>query len=117
RDSGVVVASGVWACLVVCDLCDLFGADNGVDGSTAEEGSGGGLCCGERQCSGILEPSPSLRGDTVFADSDLANQGKQAPNSNISSLGLEIQVSDEQKARMEANRLKALERAAARART
>ncbi|KAI7993999.1 hypothetical protein LOK49_LG11G00146 [Camellia lanceoleosa] len=66
-------------------------------------------------------PSPALHGDSAATDTtshhtpvkDLPNQVNQAPD-NMSSISRDLQVSEEQKARMEANRLKALERAAAR---
>ncbi|CAL5430219.1 unnamed protein product [Camellia sinensis] len=69
-------------------------------------------------------PSPALHGDSAATDTtshhtpvkDLPNQVNQAPD-NMSSISRDLQVSEEQKARMEANRLKALERAAARARS
>ncbi|KAG5531782.1 hypothetical protein RHGRI_026414 [Rhododendron griersonianum] len=71
---------------------------------------------------GTDELSPAIRSDAVATDhissrhrsmDDISNQA----NETRDSITREIQVSEEQKARMEANRLKALEKAAARARS
>ncbi|XP_024933782.3 uncharacterized protein LOC107429616 [Ziziphus jujuba] len=62
----------------------------------------------------IEEPSQTLQSDTVPAE-ELPNQASNDKNSGSSSS--ESQITEEQKARMEANRLKALEKAAARARS
>ncbi|KAF7132281.1 hypothetical protein RHSIM_Rhsim09G0078300 [Rhododendron simsii] len=70
---------------------------------------------------GTDELSPAMRSDVVATDhissrhrsmDDISNQA----NETRDSITREIQVSEEQKARMEANRLKALEKAAARVR-
>lgn len=70
----------------------------------------------------VQELSPAIHSDAVATDhissrhsamDDLSNQ----VNETWDSITREIQVSEEQKARMEANRLKALEKAAARARS
>ncbi|KAH7516670.1 hypothetical protein FEM48_Zijuj10G0159800 [Ziziphus jujuba var. spinosa] len=62
----------------------------------------------------IDEPSQTLQSDTVPAV-ELPNQASNDKNSGSSSS--ENQITEEQRARMEANRLKALEKAAARARS
>ncbi|GFZ14467.1 zinc knuckle (CCHC-type) family protein [Actinidia rufa] len=70
------------------------------------------------------EPSTALHGETVVTDisshqtsmEDLTNEANPVPI-NISSISRENQISEEQKSRMEANRLKALERATSRGRS
>ncbi|CAK9143900.1 unnamed protein product [Ilex paraguariensis] len=67
------------------------------------------------------EPSQALQDENVAADiSSDCNSIKESPNEAQvckPSSSTDIHVSEEQKARIEANRLKALERAAARARS
>ncbi|KAA8532315.1 hypothetical protein F0562_032348 [Nyssa sinensis] len=64
------------------------------------------------------EPSTTLHGDTVAAEfsdhSSVKELPNQAPNNTAASSSGEINISEEQRARMEANKIKALERAAAR---
>ncbi|XP_048318703.2 uncharacterized protein LOC107429588, partial [Ziziphus jujuba] len=62
----------------------------------------------------VDEPSQTLQSDAVPAE-ELPNQASNDKNSGSSSS--ENQITEEQKARMEDNRLKALEKAAARARS
>ncbi|KAL5760621.1 hypothetical protein ACOSP7_019134 [Xanthoceras sorbifolium] len=57
------------------------------------------------------EPSRALQSDMVAAD-----VSRKISASNAGSSSNEVQITEEQRARMEANRLKAMERAAARAR-
>ncbi|XP_052206139.1 uncharacterized protein LOC127810615 isoform X2 [Diospyros lotus] len=54
------------------------------------------------------QPSPAFNGDAVAT-----HQANQAPDNIVSNTSSQIHISEDQKARMEANRLKALERAAA----
>ncbi|KAH7570739.1 hypothetical protein JRO89_XS05G0173400 [Xanthoceras sorbifolium] len=59
----------------------------------------------------LHEPSRALQSDMVAAD-----VSRKISASNAGSSSNEVQITEEQRARMEANRLKAMERAAARAR-